>query len=159
MEILPTDIIDVVKTSQDRVEFLSQLDVLSRVFYSHKKDITSALETEVSFKTREKLVWLARKNNISLDTVDIFNSFLETVKQTVVQIPEITLILAFAPTEQMISVISFWFTTSAKKAVVLDISVDKTLIGGTIIGLNGMYKDFSLKRKLQDKFEKGEILN
>lgn len=154
---LSFDLLDIVKTKEDRIQFLSQLDALTHAFFSHEKEAMSILDQTISYKSKEKLLQIAQQNKISITDEQAFQSFIETVKQTVSEFPEVTITLAFAPTQEVITVISGWFSVHAKKAMILDIAVDKSLIGGVIIGFNGMYKDFSLKKKLQDKYERGEM--
>lgn len=70
------------------------------------------------------------------------------------------LTIAFDPDDTTLTVFSSWAKNNIGNDVVLDIQINKTLVGGAIIVLDGQYRDYSVHKKLSQVFQiqKEEIL-
>ena len=69
--------------------------------------------------------------------------------------------LAIDPSEDTISLISDWINKNLGDGIILDLSKDESILGGVIISIDGVYKDQSLKKNLEELFikRKSEILS
>ncbi len=63
-------------------------------------------------------------------------------------LPTIRLSIAFNPTQSTIEKISDWLRTNTDKQWVLDLAINPDVGAGTVIEVNGYYRDFSLKEKM-----------
>jgi len=80
-------------------------------------------------------------------------------RQTNLDIPNVqvsskvvNLVLAFSPEKKLFSHLKLWVKENVNPDAVLDISVDQSILAGALITYNGYYKDFSLKKKVQEAF-------
>jgi|ERR1700722_381908 len=65
----------------------------------------------------------------------------------------VKLIIAFRPNEETISFFSDWIKKNVKANLLIDLQFDKAIVGGAQIVASGMYKDYSVKKKLADRFQ------
>lgn len=149
-------LLSVIKTKEDKLSFLAQLNNLNQLFYSQGKDIQSFMEV-LPYRKKEKLLSLAKEQGIDMHNNQAIQSFIMQIMQLLQKSKEVNLTIAFEPSEEIITKLSTWFVVNLKKAVILDITVDPTLIGGIIIGYNGFYKDISLKKVLLEKYQQKQL--
>ncbi len=93
---------------------------------------------KTSFTAEEQIV-IKRQINVLLDKFRTCKS--------------IKLILAFRPNEETISFFSDWIKKNVKADLLIDLQFDKSIVGGAQLIANGMYKDYSVKKKLADRFQ------
>lgn len=153
----PQDVIDIVQTKKDAALFLSQLDQVSAGLFDSKKTPEVLFDTHLPYDKKAKLSMLLAKYAIDIRSPAEIQAFIVKVKEIMSQVPSVGIVMAFVPYQQLITMLSSWFTIHAQKAVLLEISVDETLIGGAIISHNGVVKDFSIKKQLHDRYKKGEL--
>ena len=70
---------------------------------------------------------------------------------------KVSLTIAFKPNQELISTLSSWAKENFKDKVVFDITVDPSIVGGAIVEHNGLYRDESLGKVLDEAFRKREI--
>ena len=72
----------------------------------------------------------------------------------------IQLTLAFQPDEPTINVFSEWVKKNINPTTLIDLQFDKTIVGGTLLVADGVYKDYSIRKALSNKFQlqKEEII-
>lgn len=70
---------------------------------------------------------------------------------------KISLTIAFKPNEELMSALSSWAKENLKEKAVFDITVDPSIVGGAIIECDGLYRDESVRKILEDAFSKKEI--
>ena len=75
------------------------------------------------------------------------------IKQEISKVKVLKLYLAIDPTPQIIENTSSWVKENLGEDVVLDIERDETILGGAIISFDGQYKDFSLRKTLDEIFK------
>lgn len=155
--IRPSDILTLVRTKDEANEFQKQLDnLLSFLFTDVSFD--TLLRKHISYEKQEKLLTIFSNNHIDTRQPAAIQNCLQEIKKIIAQIPVLTLTIAFAPKQQLLEILATWFLVHAKKPVLLHIIVDKNLIGGAIIEYKGLLKDYSLKKILQEKYEKGDLV-
>ncbi len=72
------------------------------------------------------------------------------------KLPTLTIYLTFEPDEATVANIGAFARNTFKLPLMLDIKLDPILIAGAAISFKGVYKDYSLRAKIEEK--KGEIL-
>jgi hypothetical protein len=83
---------------------------------------------------------------------------LDKERQEILKMPRIKLTLAVNSEDSFLNKIYAWFSTNTEKTFLLDISVDASIVGGLLITYNGLYRDYSLKAKLDNYFNKFSTL-
>lgn len=155
---LSIDILELIKTTEDKNTFTLQLQEIQGKLFSPKAELQEILEKIIPYEQKEKLLLFAHKYGASLSEMKSFENFLVQMQQAIQHLPEVSITLACKPTQQILESIISWFCTQTKQPVLLDVRVDASLIGGAVIGYKGKYQDFSIKKKLLEKKEKGELL-
>jgi len=136
---ISNDVLDIIKTSKDRRQFLSFLDVLTNSKITDEKDIDATLDTYLPYRKKDpflKLFSTVLSKGIS------FQDAITEIKTIINNFPEVSVTLAFEPTKETINSISGWFLIHANLPVILDIHVDPRIIAGTIVAYKGKYMDF-----------------
>lgn len=150
------DILELVKTKDDARQLQKDITAVIDALFSDAQ-VIEMLHMHLPYEKKEKLLALMRIHQIPLTDASLIQQFLQQLISRSQELPVITITLAFEPKQQLVTSLSAWFAVHAKKAVLLDILVDKKLIGGAIIASNGIYKDYSVKKILEEKYKKGEI--
>jgi len=137
---------------------------ISRIADLNHPNIVQLYDIEERYRTFFIIMEYIEGNDLNyyIDKIDIkdtlqFQNFLKELQQRVENIPVIMLHFAFNPKEEILRSVLNWFLENLKKEVVLDIEVDQNLIGGAVVVYNGIYKDYSLRKKFEDKIKMGEI--
>ena len=90
-----------------------------------------------SIKTKADLDILLEQ--IDIDRLKKGRQELDKLKQAALAMPVVRLTLAFEPNKD-------WIVKAVGRAVILDIRVDKSILGGAIIENQGKYGDYSLRK-------------
>ena len=149
---LSSIILEDVYTKQDAYVLLDSLMQLEKFLYSTKINIASKLGELFSEKKTKAITDFLKKEKIDLKNPQVLVKTLAGVKQTIKDMSVIQIQLAIAPTEEILASIVKWFEKNGKRKSLLDIQVNKALIGGLIISKQGLYKDYSVKREFENKF-------
>ena len=79
---------------------------------------------------------------------------LDKLRQAALDLPVVRLTLALTPPGNWILEIRNWVIKALGKPVVLDMAVDKSILGGAIVENAGKYGDYSLRKMIYNlKFE------
>ena len=70
--------------------------------------------------------------------------------------PVVTIRIAFNPNEEIVNEATSWFVENYGKNVQLDFVFDKNLIAGAVIIFNQQSKDFSLKKRIEEKYKEDD---
>ena len=65
----------------------------------------------------------------------------------------IQLTIAFHPDEETITFFSEWVKKNVSPTILIDLQFDKTIVGGAQIIANGVFKDYSVRKKLANRFQ------
>lgn len=139
----PAALLDDIKTKQDLQGILNLIDQLLADLYRQKKQ--SAIP--------EAFAALAKSRQVDLSNRQQAENFFESLKQELTQIPLIGLTVGFTPSKESVAAIASWVHTNVSNKLILDITVDKEILGGATISFNGFYKDLSLKKVLDDIYK------
>lgn len=149
-------ILTLVRTKDEANEFQKQLDNLLNVLFSDAP-FETILREYISYEKQEKLLTILSNEHVNTQQPNAIQNCLQEIKKNIAQLPVLTLTIAFSPKQQLLEMLATWFLVHTKKPVLLDIVVNKNLIGGAIIEYKGIFKDYSLKKILQDKYQKGDL--
>lgn len=69
------------------------------------------------------------------------------------------LTLSFDPSDANVTVFSDWARREIAPGILLEITIDKKICGGTVLVANGVYKDYSVKKTLSKMFESKENID
>ncbi|KKT73870.1 MAG: hypothetical protein UW69_C0056G0005 [Microgenomates group bacterium GW2011_GWA2_44_7] len=143
-----TALFEVIQSKTDLQEVLNQIDELIASLYQQKDPKSMP----------EAFVQLAQSRKVDLNNPEQAESFFLGLKKELTQIPQLGLTLAFAPSKEYITALSNWVHTNVGKNLILDITVDESILGGTTISFNGHYKDLSLNKALDEEYQNNREL-
>ena len=156
-----SDILKTTRTVDDAQKLASEIDFLNEsMFHEGKKEFENVLK-----KVKPKLAQIIQEEFINKDPTysnkDMIKDFLTQLKERVLALKTVTLEIAFEPSQETIENIHNWILKNIDTDYVLDIVVDNNIVGGVNLTYEGKYKDFSLKKKLDEAFEtkRQEILH
>lgn len=146
------DILSNIKTVDQANHLASEIDMLlDALFKTEDKAFEKALNSISAVHSqmlREALV----KNNINSNNLSLIKEYLDGLKEEIKKLKGIKLSLAFEPSHDSIDNLFAWVIQNLGSAIVLDIAVDKRILGGTIIEFGGKYKNLSLRKTLEETF-------
>jgi hypothetical protein len=146
-------------TKLDAVRFLEKLQNISDALFNIKIPLDMVLDHLLSINEKAYLIEHCEKFNINLADPIAFQKHVRFLKEGLEKEQVITMYVSINPTTEMVKQISDWFVKSFNHKYFLDIQTKPEIIGGLILVINGTYKDYSLKRLLEEKYGKKEILN
>jgi F0F1-type ATP synthase delta subunit len=155
--ITPADILVLIRIKDEANEFQKQLDNLLNVLFTDTP-FETLLREHISYEKQEKLLTLFSKEHINTKQLAEVQACIQEIKKNIAKIPVLTLAIAFPPQQKLLEIIATWFMVNTKKPVLLDIAVNKSLIGGAVIEYKGLFKDYSLKRILEEKYQQGDLV-
>ncbi len=151
MTIAQEDITELVKTKQDASEFTTSLGTCINLLFNSRNNPETIVNQTFPYEKKGKLLSLLEKYKIARTDSSLVKQFLQQLKDDIQKIPVVTLCIAFEPNDHTIDSVSDYFMLQIKIVVLLDIIVNEKIVGGTIITYKGVYKDYSIKKKLEDR--------
>lgn len=150
------ELIELVQTTDDVVKLDEEIDLLSQSLYHIEKNMfEDTLKKMVRIRIAEAIRKLILQYDISKKE-DIKTLLLNAYK-TICVMPVLQLTLAFEPSEAIIGDISRWARKSLAPGILLDLSLDRSILGGVAVVYKGRFYDLTLRKKLQSIFDKGEL--
>lgn len=147
------DLITSLKTTREVDDLSLEIDTLmSELFKSEKMSLEKAL-TSISSDLAKNIKEIFSKNKFDMDDKKEAMDFLDILKDLIKKFKVIKLILAFDPTRKTIEKIHEFISEGIGIGYILDIEVDESFLGGAAVMFNGKYKDFSLKKSLEETFK------
>lgn len=137
-----------IHTKHEQTQFVAKLDTLSQSLFDVKESVSEKLTKIFSQEERQAVELFLSENKIGDDPMDIQKA-LQEVKKIVHAMPVVLLEIAIEPSPEMINAIQAWFSLSLKTHYIIDIKVNKSIIGAACITVNGKYKDYSVKKQLE----------
>ena len=146
------DLITSLKTTKEVDDLSLEIDILmSTLFKSEKISLDKAISA-ISFSAGKKIMEIFEKFNLDINDRQEASDFFETLKDLIKKFKVIKLVLAFDPTGETIENIHEYVSENIGIGYVLDIEVLEAVCGGAVVIFNGKYKDFSLRRTLEETF-------
>ncbi len=139
------DLSELFSTRPQAVDFSARLTVVIKQIFEKDFNPEKSLLAQYGIEKKDAIMTLLRDNNINAQSRQDIKVFFEKIQEKINLMQVISMVLAFEPREQTLQNLSRWFLLNANKQVLLDIKVDRSLIGGAAILSNGKYLDFSIK--------------
>lgn len=140
-------ILENLHTKKQADQFVQNIDSFISSLYRKGRN-TNKLQSVFSLEQSEQILDVMEKQKISINDNDKCQQFFESLMEIVSKINTVELTIAFDPKLSQVQKIANWINNNSKQKLFLNIIVDPKIIGGVQIGLNGMYKDKSLKTKI-----------
>lgn len=145
------DILSHIKTKDQVLLLDAQIDELVESLYEVKKNRINEILNKTAGAGTSLLLKKALAKTKDRDQA---RDFLQKLKNKLQSLKTFKLTISFEPTDEIIDKLYEWIKTNIKDNVILEIYHDKTILGGAIIDYEGFYKDYTLKKMLDETFEK-----
>lgn len=150
------DLIQLVQTTEDLVKLEEEIDMLLQSIYQLDKYMfEETLEKMVRIRVAMEIRKLVQQHTSSKK--EEIKALLSNAYRTICVLPILQLTLAFEPSEAVIGNISRWARQNLAAGILLDLSLDRSILGGAIVMYHGNFYDLSLRKKLQTVFDKGDL--
>lgn len=143
-EIIP-QLIETIITIDDLKLLRQEVSQLKKSVYQNGKN---ALDKVLSDQVR---ISTAKILETSLTTQP--DSLLTEIETQLANLPILRLRLAFSPTRTTLEKIATWLRKNSTPHWVLEIQIDPEILAGTIIEVNGFYRDFSYRDKISQSIQ------
>jgi F0F1-type ATP synthase delta subunit len=135
------NIFDLIDSLKDSL-FKSNMEEYKKILQDNAILVSYFDESEVSSNNKEALL-----------------AYLDRTKEEIEKRPLVKLTLAISPEPPFLEKMYKWFLDTTGKQLLLDISIDQNILGGLLITYEGLYRDLSLKSKLDNYFKKFSSIN
>ncbi len=149
-------LIELTKTTEDIVDMSDEISALMYgLYHTELYKFEKVLEQSVRLRVASEIRRLLK--SYELTGKDEIKQFLSQGYKTICALPILRLTLAFEPSETAINDISDWARNNIEERIILDLTLDRRLLGGALIEYKGKYYDYSLKTKLEEIFAREDL--
>ena len=145
--------LSLIKTKQYADEVIEKIDALKESLYNKRVDLDKKMSELFSFEMKEKIKAYSWQEQINLNDPVAFGKFLSNLRTFIKSMPVVTMKIAFEPDEEIVKEISAWFVENYGKSVLVDLIFDKSLMGGAVVVFNEESRDFTLKKRLEERYK------
>lgn len=142
-------------TTHQADELFVHIDTLFNHLYTIQKDpfdkiAYAVLEPQIAKQIQQ----IFQERNLQWSHLEEVKSFLVGLKHDIQSFEILTLTLSYQPGDQTIAGFANWARTNLAPRILLEISIDPSLIAGSVAVFRGHYIDVSLKKRLDEVFSK-----
>jgi F0F1-type ATP synthase delta subunit len=147
------DLSDFFHTKSQATDFSIHLATISEDIYQTNFDLEKVLTEHFGTIKKDKFIALLRDNKINIFANSDLKAFLDKIQTRIADLPVLSLVVAFEPTDETFKILSEWLILNIQKEVLLDITIDTKLIGGATVSFNGKYAECSIKPQFDRVFQ------
>ena|SRR5258708_2186328 len=139
---------NIIQTARTRPELdalKEQVGQLETGIYQSKSDTFDKVLGSVS----PSLANLIREDIRTIDKI----TFIRELKKKLDNVEFMQLTMAFTPSEGGLTKISNWVHENLGQNIILEVVINKAIIGGARVAVNGKYVDLSLKKIIEKEFQ------
>jgi F0F1-type ATP synthase delta subunit len=141
-----------IHTVTESFDLMHQLDALSQSLFNTKMTLEQKLDLYLEFSIKNNLLMLMEKSGIDMNDANAIEKFIAELKKRVKEIPVFEFEIAYEPNSNTIKHVAEWIYFNLQQNVLLDVKINPDLIAGAIIGFRGKMGDFSLKKKIEERY-------
>jgi len=148
------------KTQEERKRLYSEISLVQDALF-RQQDFKKILDTKVSPQLGNYISGFLQDRPLNAHAIEKIADRLAEIKKKLDGLKIVSLTLAIEPKKSTIDKIIFFVREHIEKDIIIEINVEPNIIGGAIIVFNGLYRDYSLKTKLDEVFrtKREQILN
>ena len=96
---------------------------------------------------------------ININPISI-KTYLEDIQHELANLNEVRMTLAISPDDELLNNIHQWLLKNVAPNVIINLRIDRSILGGAIVSINGHYHNGSINKKLATYFSnKRDSLN
>lgn len=142
-------------TTKDELDLLlRKLADISQQLFTVKNQAKDLLSEQFSSELAAAILEHFRQNKLDIDNQQDFHTFVTQFEEFAQSLPIVSITLGISPTDKIAQKITQWIRSQLDTVHIIAFSTDTSLIAGATVGYRGLFKDFSIKKQLEDYFEK-----
>ena len=146
-------LLSLIKTKLHADEIIEKIDELKDSLYNKRIDLDKKMGELFSFELKEKIKSYSWAEQVNLNDPESFGKFLSNLRGHIKNMPIVTIKIAFEPNAEIVTEVSSWFVENFGKNVLVDLILDESLVAGAVIVFDESEKDFSLKKRIEEKYK------
>ena len=154
---LYNQILNLIYTKVQRDETVSALKELTSLIYETNINLSDKIKDILPYTVAEKVLDVCDKASLVFSDKKATQEFFKALNDSLSSLKVIDMTFAFKPSERLIVDIASWLSANAEEKLLIGVSVDESIVGGLAINLSGNHREYSLRKKLQEKFNKKEF--
>jgi F0F1-type ATP synthase delta subunit len=135
-------------TKEDLLSLKQEISEIQKKIFSQSGLLSEKAKNIARKELLEFILEAESKGEIYFDPKEQFE-FLENLKRRLESLPVLKMVLAFSPPLGTIERISQFLERDLGKKIILDLSCNPEIIGGTILEYEGKYINLSLAKNLE----------
>jgi F0F1-type ATP synthase delta subunit len=152
------DLIALLSTDEEVFQLVDQLEAAEKDLYKNDATVESVLSSRVSSRFFSSLQEIFRQFGGDVSKKESMSKVFSAIISEIQHLPVIHLTLAFDPTPLLLHDISQWLRQNVAADCILDITIDRKIIGGFLMDYNGKYWDFSIRSSFERLFGGGNLI-
>ncbi len=140
-------LIQIISTKSEAQDIIYALSLIRDGLYQTPPDFKTLAKKYLPVRFYEKLFVFFETRGIDLEKNQDVTEALDEIIKTVKNLPTLRLILSFQPTSSIVETIQSWLTNHGYKNVLVELSVDYSLIAGAVTQFKGRYDSYFLLKK------------
>ncbi len=148
---------DTVYTKKDLQLFYKEIDQLVDSMFKGQEELEEKMDKILSVDKKKNLFEYLKTSGVKPSSIISVKQELQKIKKMGDALPVVNLVLAVEPTYGIIKNISLWFTKRFGHKVIIDLSLERKLLGGAFISFNGLYKDYTLRTRVDKYFNRQRV--
>lgn len=145
-----------IRTTSERGTIYAAIETILEALYKKEGDIDKLIETEMPSAIvrplKQALMQLPDKSAKTIQT------YLDDLGKQLKLLRTLSLEIAYDPTEETIAVLTTWVRESLGNDIIMELSIDRGLLGGARISCEGRYKEINLATFIEHKMREQEII-
>lgn len=138
-------------SKEDASDLILRLDEAIAGLFKSKGSLDEHLAQVFSHAEKDAITAILTAQKIELTDITAIEKVLEHIKKEIQKIPVLELTLSIQPTEKFVRHIQNWVENNATGKVLVETKVDRSIIAGVVMSINGYYHDYSLGKMIQPK--------
>lgn len=145
-------------TKIDAVKFIQKLEQIADSLFSIKIPLDTVLNNILTLDEKRLLLEYCKTQQINITDPVVFQKQVQMIKQALDTQPVMMMYLGFAPTVEFAKELSDWFVRNLNQKYFLEFEHKQEIIGGVVLVINGTYKNYSIKKLLDDKYRGQDLI-
>lgn len=161
------DILSLLHTKQEADNLTAGIDSLLSSLYKKDVDVKMLISKTIPASVSGSILDDLAKQNVALQNLEIIQTYFEDLKTKTESLKIFSLTIPFQPTYSFVKTLHQWVIENLPadrqgvgQGIVLNLQIDPTLRAGSIVEYEGIYRDYSIKKQLEEVFmnKKEEVL-
>lgn len=144
MEKALQEMVQSLTTVAQRDYLVESLTVLESSLFSSHQTIYELISLSLSLPWSDIVVRMCHEQNLIENDKEGCKALINGIKKMLASFETLEMRVAYNLTDADVKDIRNWLLFQVKRNILLNIIVDKTLIGGIVIYRNGVFKDYSV---------------